>query len=281
MAFPRSSLLDSFTRANETPLAGNWAKLNTGSGSPLQNGTLNLTSNQVQNASAGTGAGYYWSIATFAPPYEAAATINAWSTNGTTQGFYVGCGVQSPTSNPSMYMAHIEVSGAGGNVGVARIYRYGGANSWQMDAVQVILPLVAGTSKIGIRVVNRWVEGWLYDSGRGWYRYAAMNDDTNTGGNGGVAALGTGYACMGTLCSATAAAGSNQLDDFYAGSITLPGTNTAEFMSAGGVIRDLLGEQGWQAPPCLGFGGGSGGSGGGGGAGRGLGGQAAGGVAIF
>lgn len=70
MAFPTTSVLDSFTRADESPIAGNWSNDTYARGSG--NGVV-LTSNQILAAvaSSGTDQAAWWSAAPFGPDCEA------------------------------------------------------------------------------------------------------------------------------------------------------------------------------------------------------------------
>lgn len=71
MAFPTTSVLDDFNRADENPLSGggNWGDRNT-------NDDLSIETNLVRGQTVGQLASRYWAAATYGPDCEVYCTVN-------------------------------------------------------------------------------------------------------------------------------------------------------------------------------------------------------------
>lgn len=109
MAFPTTAILDTFNRANENPIGGNWTNnaLNEGA-----NNQLKIVSNQCQAVTVGTSCEAYWNASSFTGDKEAYFKVITKPGNG--QRFEIGF-LQSPgTSNYVGYRAlFIDNSGTG------------------------------------------------------------------------------------------------------------------------------------------------------------------------
>lgn len=109
MAFPTTSVLDSFTRANENPLAGGWSE------SAAWGETLKLVSNAI-TPDADT-AGSYWTAGTFTNAIELYATVSTKAPVFTA--FYLEL-TDNPATNAGGY--RLEIVSVGGR-DTWRLYR--------------------------------------------------------------------------------------------------------------------------------------------------------------
>jgi len=197
--FPTTEILDTFTRADQNPITGNW--------STPTGGTAANDIQLVSNVIAGTVADFnnaWWNPTTYGPDCEAYVTI----------GVPIGAScsvlarIQQPGSSATIdgYLATTD----GTSVRLGR-YINGG---WSQIGSSFGIALDTG-DKIGIRCINSQIELWTYSSGS-WTRRISTTDDS-------ISAAGyIGVEINGTIAT---------FDDFGGGTY-VPATEHAQFVDS-------------------------------------------------
>lgn len=189
MAFPTTSVLDTFTGADETPITTNWT-------APAGSGDTgaNLTSNQL-----GGGSGFhsaYYDLATYGPDFEGFATMATLP--GTSEDMEVRC----CTLNAGVWDDGYGCRITGGATFTMTLRRIDNGSSTAI-ATQGSLSISAG-DKLGLEKSGSNIRGYLFQSGS-WSLILDQADATYN--NSGIA--------IGLLMNG----GSPRFDDFGGGTI--------------------------------------------------------------
>lgn len=120
MAFPTTSVLDDFNRANTgPPLSANWSTIGWAAAG------MQVASNLARGATVSVACGEYWNPGTFGADLEVYVTLNAKATAGDYASFTMDIRIQSPGSgaNIDSYELEIVMREGGANVNIARIWK--------------------------------------------------------------------------------------------------------------------------------------------------------------
>lgn len=171
MAFPTTSVLDTFTRADENPVASGWS-------GPMFTGEqqLQVTSQQLRAPSGGGNS--YWSSSTFGADTEVYCTIPAQALAGAFLQLFART-TNIPTS-PQCYMARLIF--ASGNDTV-RLFRRVGGVSTQLGA-DITTEDFALNDKFGLEVIGTNVSAYRYTAGS-WTQIGTRSD-SNISGTGSI-----------------------------------------------------------------------------------------------
>lgn len=210
MAFPTTSVLTSFTGADEDPLSegGNW------SGPILATrGQLRRVGNQAAPGTTGSATRQsYWSLATFGPDTEVYGTVAAKGANGTY--WDLAARIQTPNVSGTTDMYQLEVTTQSGT-DTWDIYRIVNDSGTLLSAVGT-QEITAG-DKIGFEVLGSGatvtLRAWYYN-GTSWTQIGA--DVTDTSASRITAA---GYIGL----EANTLSGAQRLDDFGGGTVVVAG----------------------------------------------------------
>ncbi len=176
MAFPTTSALDTFTRANEDPLTGNWARLvyaTTG---------LQLISN-VAVGHVGAGSASYWLAASYGASSEAWGTL-ATKWTGDSISMYVITNVQSAGVGSSEDFYLLGIYGSSGDV--MEVYRVDNEVPTLLGATVTGLTITAG-DKLGLENIGGTLKGYQFNGGA-WNLRVTRTDTTYGAGNIGMGA---------------------------------------------------------------------------------------------
>jgi DNA uptake protein ComE-like DNA-binding protein len=169
--FPTTPVLDDFNRANEDPVAGNWAQFSITTGY----GQHRLVSNTLRDNTATNAAWNYYSAATFGPDSEVFCTVANPPANGfgvTLLQRFVGVG--GAESGISGYTAYF--GGTASNEITFEITRFTGGVTVSLASAQPGLTWSAG-DKIGFRSAGTELSAWVYKAGA-WLKVLAVADST-------------------------------------------------------------------------------------------------------
>ncbi len=199
MAFPTTSVLDSFTRANESPLSGggNWAAISTAA-DPLE-----LNSNKVRCSVTGLDISY-WTPTNFGPDCEVFATLST-----------------VPVAAGGMRL-YLRIQGEGGSntfdgYMLRTIWVTGGANdtvtlSVVTNAAATLLATftheMVNGDKFGLTAVGTVLEAWCAPVATGVWGSLGTYD---------TASDGTKYSAAGKIALGLATAQTVLADDFGGG----------------------------------------------------------------
>lgn len=205
MAFPTTSLLDDFNRANiQLNGDGNWT-------SPMITGdsALSVESNVVSGA--GSFASAYWSVAAFGANQEAYVTVS--TKPGTGEAVEVwGRITGGGGSSVSAYFVDVSIA-AGADQW--RIWKSVSGTQSALGASAVSQEINAGDS-IGIEISGSTITAY-YKTGGTWSSVTSVSDSDVTGtGNIGMVLQGT----------------TARLDDFSGGTLAASGPTAAQIMPA-------------------------------------------------
>ncbi len=171
MAFPTTSVLDNFNRADEAPLANStWTTPLDGSNS------LALISNKVgYGGGAGALAEAYWSASTFGPDAEAYVDLVTRGTEGQYSSLWLR--VVSPnTGSLSGYRARFNFFGAGDVVELHSFTADAGTSLTNLN----ITPNLAAGDAYGFEVISNHLTVYKRVSGI-WSSVGTFDDSTNAG----------------------------------------------------------------------------------------------------
>jgi hypothetical protein len=200
-SFPTTSILDTFTGSDETPIATNWTAPLT----PTDNSARRI-SNQFTPAVAGGWSGAYYDLATYGPDSECYVTL---ATVGTAT---VWVRTQAPgTSGVDGY--NVLYSSATFRLSIIRV-----DNAVATNLENPIISALSAGDAIGIRAIGSTIQSWVRRSGV-WELVSSVTDTT--------------YAGAGALASETEGTVA-RLDDFSGG--TIPSSVTATIVG----IRESL-----------------------------------------
>ncbi len=190
MAFPTTSILDAFNRADENPLGnGTWSALSIIGGTAR----LKLVTNQAAGTTAGLNSNY-WSAATFGPDTEVFATIPTLS--GNTHDVYLRL-ANAGSASVNGYM--VEADALGGTV---TVYRIDASTPTALGAP--ISQTITAADSLGASIVGSTITAWYKVGAGAWTSLGTRSDATySAAGNIGASIDGT----------------TGRLDDFGGGTI--------------------------------------------------------------
>lgn len=213
MAFPTTSVLDNFNRANENPLstAGNW-------GAPIHDPatggamTMKLVSNAIQDDSLADGGGSgqaYWDGANFGPGAEVFVTIPTWWANASSDFWLWMHGRSEGSSAMDGYKLYVSTSG-GNNIW--QLYRLDNEVATQLGA-DLGTQNISNGDAIGLECTASGIfQAYYKASGGGWATVGSTrSESTYTSGHIGVS---KGFNDT-----------TSSLDDFGGGTIVSPGVS--------------------------------------------------------
>lgn len=199
MAFPTTSVLDNFNRADENPLdnTGNWrySVFHSGPESP-QHSTFKLVSNAVMDdstADGGASGQAYWNTSTFGPAVEVYVTLSTvWSAAGSDFWFFIHMtGPDTPgDSTLCGYLAYALY-----NAGAWRyqINRWDNGVGTEIQSFQIGPTLSAG-DKLGFECTSGGQMTWYYKAAAGsWGAASGLSSVTDTTYTTGYIAFEKGY----------------------------------------------------------------------------------------
>ena len=172
MAFPTTSVLDDFNRANESPVNTNWAAI-----PDIADGEMNLNTNAVRAAEASTSMSH-WSAASFGPDMEVFITVVVWEdANGSNHFLHVRLDPSGTTGIDGYQMATTKRSGQDDQIEIVRL-----------DAdTETILGSVFDVGgelddgiDIGLEVIGTTIAVYR-DTGGGWSQDFSREDSTYDG----------------------------------------------------------------------------------------------------
>ncbi len=165
MAFPTTFVLDTFTGADETPIATNWT-------GPATAG--NTSANRTNNEFSG-GAGFfdaYYNVASYGPDLEIFATINAIP--GTGENMDIRAYTADVGGAADGYGVRLD-GGASHSGSIRRVDN--GSSSTILDLGT--LPTFSNGDKLGMARIGNIIEAWAYQSGS-WSKLGEVVDATYT-----------------------------------------------------------------------------------------------------
>jgi hypothetical protein len=168
-----STLVDSFTRANEDPISSPWVNSVYSADSPLA-----LISNQLKRNGIGWGSAYY--NTSYGPDCELVVTFG---TVNATDGLELALRiVDGDTGIPDFYMLHIS-----GSTGVWQLWKSVDGTQTQIGSDTANPGTLAAGDKIAFRAVGSRLTGLWKPSASGWQQIITNTDSTFTGaGNAGL-----------------------------------------------------------------------------------------------
>lgn len=168
--FPANAVLDNFDRANESPLAGNWA------------GPIQSSSGQAyivgQLAAVGSGdpSGSYWNATTFNANQEAYMLMTA--VNDYAQ---IWCRINTPGASVTGYCVQARKS-----TSELRIYRWDNESSPNQLGAAISQTITDGDS-LGVKFNGTTIEAWYKVGAGAWTSAGTRTDSTyNTSGKIGM-----------------------------------------------------------------------------------------------
>lgn len=203
MAFPTTSVLDNFNRADENPLSGggNWG----GSTSVFAAATTNIlkvSTNQAAGNFIGTNSSY-WAASTFGPNCEAYVTI---PTVAAVFSYVYARLVNTGTSSVNGYAVAADV--LGGNIIAYRI------DAGVLTSIKSAAQAWANGDSLGISVVGTTITLYYKAAAGAWTAVSTVTDST--------------YSAAGNIAAGTVGT-SPRLDDFGGGTVVI---GTDEMASA-------------------------------------------------
>jgi hypothetical protein len=207
MAFPTTSLLDDFDRANSNLNAGNWA-------APIFSGdsTLAITSNQCCGASGFCSS--YWAASTFGPDSECYAVLPVVPASA--NGVEVFCRITNPDSgNENNYFLHVQKAAGTDS---CQLWKTVGHTQTQLGA-SASQEVSAGES-VGIEAIGTAITFYRKSSGT-WASVFSRTDSSVTG---------AGYVGL-VIQNAVA-----RFDDFSGGTVVAAGAGHPTMRRWGGSI---------------------------------------------
>jgi len=220
MAFPTTSVLDDFNRANENPLssAGSWGTSifdNFGGAGD----SFKLVSNAIQDDSAADGAGSgqaFWDGATYGPAVEVYVTFTTiWGNASSDFWFWLQGSGEDNASNANLdgYIAYAAYSAGSW---VYTLSRVDNGVSTEIRAAQTG-PTLANGDKLGMECSASGVFTWYHKPAAGsWGAASGLSTTTDTTYTSGHIGLSKGYADTTSV-----------LDDFGGGNVVGGGGSTA------------------------------------------------------
>lgn len=202
MAFPTTSVLDDFNRANSASLGANWTNpVFTGNPSPR------IVSNAMGPAGDDSGTVYcdaYWSASTFGPDSECWVTVSASNTNKGREIYVRLTGLDGSPSGYSAFAA--DISGTSNNW---TLNRYDNGTFVQLGAA--FTQSVAAGDSIGLEMIGSSLVFYYKAAAGSWASVTSRTDATYSGAGNIALALQQG---SGT---------SNRFDDFGGGTVVVGG----------------------------------------------------------
>jgi hypothetical protein len=200
MAFPTTSVLTTFTGADENPLSegGNWALFGAGA----ESAPCARLSNQAKNGSDVTNnlpARSYWTPSQFGPDVEAYATIATLPNSG--KGTSVFGRIHNPT-NDATYEGYLAVYTTG--TGFRLFKCLSGGTFTQIGSTDATA--ASAGDKIGLECISTTIR-CLHFTGGSWVQRVSVTDSSITG---------AGYIA---IEFASNDLGSGRLDDFGGGTV--------------------------------------------------------------
>ena len=210
-AFPTTSVLDNFNRADENPLGnGNWSN-------PWYAGLNNLKilTNEVTSTGSGFGSAW-WSASTFGPDSECFATIAGQPTLN--QAFNVIVrSVNNNTASLDGYQAHFETGAVDDTVQIQRI----DDTATTTLGATITQGFINGDA-IGVEIIGSTLRAYRKPSGGSWAQIGTDRTDATYSAAGNIA-LGIGDNISG------------KADDFGGGTVIAGGAPTTKKLAALGV----------------------------------------------
>lgn len=208
MAFPTTSVLDSFGQANEDPLSssGKWS-------GPTESGhaQLQVTSNTATGHSSGSSSSW-WNVTTFGPDTEAYITISTKGNTGATDYLWINLQTPGTAGIDGYFIAYNYLAGTD----TQEIYRIDNDGFTRLGAA-ISTEYSAGDG-LGVDNVAGLIN--VYRNNAGWASVGNRSDST----------YGTGYIGLGADRDV------ERLDDFGGGTVTGGGGGaTTKKLSALGV----------------------------------------------
>lgn len=192
MAFPTTSLLDDFNRANADPISGTWT---TPIGLSGGAGAIEIVSNQV----AGRAGDGMWDLTTYGPDLEAWFTMVDKPGNGL-GGIFAYGRMSTLTNTANGYSVDFRVTGGTDTI---RIIRYDAGSGTVLDSTGQTFNAGDG---IGLEIIGSTIKMYRRDTGV-WGEVFSFVDATYSA---------AGYIGLGKLPDSTAQ------DDFGGGTIGVP-----------------------------------------------------------
>lgn len=197
MAFPTTSILDNFNRANQgPPPSASWGG-DAFSGVASQ---LKVISNQLANG-AGAFSSAYWSAATFGPDSEVYCTVNTLPANGNELAFFVArlttpgataTAVALYTQAPNFWQFYKIVGGAQTALGAS------------------FTQAISAGDSIGFAIVGTQYQAWYKAAAGAWTQIQTLSD---------ASVAGTGVIGLEMQTAVT------MLDDFGGGTVVAASTS--------------------------------------------------------
>jgi hypothetical protein len=166
MAFPTTSILDTFNRANGDPGA-NWNGPSFGDANKLT-----IVSNTIESAAAAFGA-ECWIGSTFGPGIEVFADLASTIAGGASVRLIV---LDSPTS--STCNGYYLVVDSAGNFNLAKSVSGSGT------VIQTATQAVAAGDSFGLQWIGTTIAGWYKASGGSWTQIVSIVDSSVANGSG-------------------------------------------------------------------------------------------------
>lgn len=167
MAFFTTSILDSFNRADENPIAGNWTSF------AADNGLWSdarLLSNDVRSSNINNQAAAYWNASTFGPDCEAFLTATVESTPAAQTGLFFRLTTPGPTTTDGY-----DVLTATTAIFFQRL-----DNGVVTQLGANVPTTISDGYKIGVQMSGS-IMTFYVDSGSGWTSVASRTDATYSG----------------------------------------------------------------------------------------------------
>jgi hypothetical protein len=171
MAFPTTSILDSFTGADENPIATNWS-----GGVHSSDDQMRRLSNTLRGQPQANASGY-WDLATFGPDCEVYLTITTQlNIDGDKVLLYLR-GTDFGTTTPDGYEVRLIFHPAGTDV--VQVYEVTDNNRTQLGAD--ISQNFADGDALGASVIGSTITVYRLPSGGAWTSLGTRTDGTHTG----------------------------------------------------------------------------------------------------